>query len=251
MEFSVHKLQTFKLALHILQGVTIFITFCLMIAVFTTSASIDGRPGWFFALTFLTFPALIFLTMTPRFPRTRKLANPYALAAVDGLFCIFWLSAFASVANWMSAGKCGSGCKLAGAEVALGVFIWLFWCTTTAMSVYGCIYYRNNGYLPGGSRAPNSAAMIDPDKEAFSTAPLDDEYAPVHNTDHHDEEDAYPGPSEIPQYSAHAPDTYAPPSMGGGYSSPMLHEENTAYAGYSPEPQQVPGGRAQFPAGNY
>jgi hypothetical protein len=62
--------------------------------------------------------------MTPRFPNTRKYANPYALATVDGLYTILWLSAFAALANWNSTGKCGNGCKLSEAVVGLGVFIW-------------------------------------------------------------------------------------------------------------------------------
>ncbi|KAL3421220.1 hypothetical protein PVAG01_07665 [Phlyctema vagabunda] len=253
MEFSVHKLQTFKMITHIIQGVIIFVAFCLMIKIFTTDAEIDGRPGWFFAMCFLTFPALIFQTMSPRFPRTRKLANPYALAAVDVTFAVLWLSAFAALANWRSNDKCKDGCTVTGAEIAMGVFIWLFWCVTAAMSVYGCIYYRKNGYLPGGSRAPTNAAMIDPDKEAFSTAPHDDEYAPVHNTDaHDDEESAYGGgPSETPRYDAHAPSSYGGSATMGGsaYVSPMAHDDATAYSGYTPDPQ--PPGRAQFPSANY
>jgi hypothetical protein len=64
--------------------------------------------------------------MTPRFQRTRRFANAYAMAAVDGTFMIMWLSAFAAVANWNSTGECGSGCSLSKATVALGVFVWYF-----------------------------------------------------------------------------------------------------------------------------
>src|SRR5271154_1803988 len=101
--------------------------------------------------------------MTPRFPRRQKFANPYAIVAVDFVFTILWLSAFAAVASWNSTKKCKGGCHLSRVVVGLGVFIWfvllpqpayfpktddgnwmnrLLWCLTTAMSVYGCIYYR-------------------------------------------------------------------------------------------------------------
>lgn len=73
---------------------------------------------------FLTLPALIFETMTVRFPRTRKFANPYALAVVDGLYMIFWLSAFAALASFKSSGKCGDGCHKTGSAIAMGVFVW-------------------------------------------------------------------------------------------------------------------------------
>lgn len=62
--------------------------------------------------------------MTPRFPRTRKFANPYALAAVDFVWTIFWISAFASQASYNTSGKCKGACSASKAVVGLGVFIW-------------------------------------------------------------------------------------------------------------------------------
>lgn len=162
MEFNPHYFQHIKLGVHIAQLVFIFVAWVIEIAVFRSSAKIDGRPGWFFGLVcavhfsraiilissdnarralhgrwhnwalansrdsqcFLTIPAVIYETMTPRFPRTRKFAHPYGLVAVDAIFMIMWLSAFAAVASFNSSGKCGSGCKLSEATVGLGVFVW-------------------------------------------------------------------------------------------------------------------------------
>jgi hypothetical protein len=61
--------------------------------------------------------------MTPRWERTRRLADPRAMVTVDGVFTIFWLSAFASQASYNTAGKCGDVCGLSKAIVALGVFV--------------------------------------------------------------------------------------------------------------------------------
>jgi len=243
MQFSIRNFQDQKLVVHIVQAVFIFVAWVLEIAVFRSSASADGRPGWYFAVCFLTVPAIIFLTMTVRFPRTRKFANPYALAAVDGVFTILWLSAFAAEASWNSAGKCGSGCHLSKAVVGLGVFIWLSFVLTTAMSVYGAIHYRKDGYLPGASRGATNAQLIDPDKEAFSTAPADDEYVPVHTGDQDiHEADSYNGESStLPRYDAL--------SYNNGYVPPQVHDDtSTAYSGYSGAHS---GGRAQFPAASY
>ena len=169
----------------------------------TSEESMNANTRWI--QCFLTIPAIIYLTMTPRFPRTRKFANPYALVAVDAIYTILWLSAFSAQASFNSSGKCKGGCGLSKAIVGFGVFIWyvwpaapillfplpsqqtkvndivnrLLWILTTAMSVYGAVYYRREGYLPGASRAPFNAQQIDPDKDAFSTAPHDDEYAPI------------------------------------------------------------------------
>lgn len=126
----------------------------------------------------------------------------------------------------------------------------LFFILTTFMSIYACMYYRREGYLPGASRAPNNAAMIDPDKEAFSTAPHD-EYAPVHDTDDHEIHDA------APSYSGGEPSTmgggYADAPAYGAYAPPRVEDENTAYTGYSgaQSPGIGPTGRLQFPSARY
>lgn len=132
------------------------------------------------------------------------------------------------------------------------------WILTTAMSVYGVIYYRREGYLPGGSRAPNNAAMIDPDKEAFSTAPHDDEYAPVqhvdddtHEMDPHDRFQA--GTSTSSMGNRYDLPSYEAPPYGGAYQPPQVHDEPTGYTGYSGPAGSTSeaGGRAQFPSGRY
>lgn len=81
----------------------------------------NGR--FIFVQCFLSLPAWVYLCMAPRFPRTRKLAEPRAMATVDGLFTIIWLSAFATQAAYNSAGLCGTACGMSKAVVALGVFV--------------------------------------------------------------------------------------------------------------------------------
>jgi hypothetical protein len=254
VEFDIHNLQKIKLGVHIAQSTLILVAWCLEIATFHNAKSIDGRPGWYFGLCFLTVPAIIYLTMVHRFPRTRKWANPYALVSIDLIYAIFWISAFAAQASYNSSGKCKGACGVSKGVVGFGVFIWLLWCLTTAMSLYGLAYYKREGYLPGASRAPFNAQAIDPDKEAFSTAPHDDEYVPVHNAEEH----------EIPDYEGGSSYTGAglgvnTSSMGsrhdnayGGYTPPGLHE-NTGYTGYTTTapPAASVDGRVRFPDGRY
>ena len=119
------------------------------------------------------------------------------------------------------------------------------------MSIYGVIYFRKNGTLPGASRMPNNAAMIDPDRDAFSTAPHDDEYAPVHMNDKdNDPHHEMAGESSVPQYD--------PVSYGGhpAYAPPTVSED-TAYHSYGQQQPlstsygDVEAGPVRFPAGNY
>ncbi|KAF4630455.1 hypothetical protein G7Y89_g7686 [Cudoniella acicularis] len=258
VEFDPHNLQKIKLGVHLAQAALIAVSWIIEITVFRSSAKIDGRPGWYFGLCFLTIPAIIFLTMTPRYTRTRQFANPYALATVDGLFCFLWLTAFAAQASFNSSGKAGDGLGKSKAVVGFGVFIWLFWILTTLMSLYGVVYYKREGYLPGASRAPHNAQMIDPDKEAFSTAPHDDEYARVHNVDDNEVIHDAGGPgyglgsgygSEPSNPGNQSPRYEAP--YTGGYVPPSVHDDTSysAYAGASSVGSSS--GRAQFPDARY
>ena len=71
---------------------------------------------------FLSVLAWIYLVMTPRWERSRKLAQPHAMAVVDGVFAIFWLSAFASQAAYNTANSCGNQCKVSKAIVGIAFF---------------------------------------------------------------------------------------------------------------------------------
>lgn len=148
--------------------------------------------------------------MTPRFTRTRRFAEPHAMVAVDAVFTVIWLSAFATQAAYNTADLCGEACKLSKAIVGLGVFITcvdrapnqapsprdtkltripsLFFAASTAVSAYTLQYYRFHGNLPGyDSRKIRGGdnANIDPDKAAFSMAPHDEEaYERVNMDDH-------------------------------------------------------------------
>jgi hypothetical protein len=111
------------------------------------------------------------------------------------------------------------------------------------MSVYAVSYYNREGYLPGLSRAPLNSQMIDPDKDAFSTAPHDD-YAPVHNADEHEIPD-YHGPSGVGEQRYNEPQS----SYSGEGFVPTQAEE-TGYTGYGGSQQDI-GGRVQFPTARY
>lgn len=59
--------------------------------------------------------------MTPRWERTRHLAHPVAMLAVDAVFTVVWFSAFASQAAYNTADNCGEACGQSKAIVGLGV----------------------------------------------------------------------------------------------------------------------------------
>lgn len=187
MEINADRVPLYKLILHVLQIVLSFVSWCLEIAVFRSSgASLNGQSSWAFAVCFLSLPAWIYLIGAPRFPRTRRFAEPHAMVVVDALFCILWLSAFAAQAAYNSSGKCGNGCNMSKAIVAFGVFNTVLFGVTTFLSLYSLKYYQFNGQLPGYDRlnAPPNAQNIDPDMAAFSTAPMGEEpYARLHDMD--------------------------------------------------------------------
>ncbi|TPX08156.1 uncharacterized protein E0L32_001948 [Thyridium curvatum] len=215
IEFNPERVPLTKLILHVLQFVMSFVIWCLEIAVFRgDGAKIDGNNGWTFAVCFLSIPAWIYLIGAPRFPRTRKLAEPHAMIIVDAVFTFLWLSAFATQASYNTKDSCGNRCSISKAIVGLGVMIFLLFCVTTFLSIYTLKYYQFNGHLPGYDRGgANKTQNIDPDKAAFSMAPHDEEaYAPVNMNDH--DNDGHHAPAPHDPHDPHAFDT------GYGYGEP-------------------------------
>lgn len=188
LEFDPERIPMFKLIFHSLQILFGFVSWALGIAVFRADGSrVVGNNGWTFGVFLLSVPAWIYLMMAPRFPRTRKLAEPHAMLVVDAVFTIIWLSAFSTQAAYNTANLCGTACGLSKAVVAMAVFVFLFFCVTTFFSIWTLKYYQWNNRLPGYDRTQLNSQNIDPDKAAFSLAPHDEEsYAPVNAADHDD-----------------------------------------------------------------
>ncbi|KAI5209116.1 hypothetical protein E4T39_01016 [Aureobasidium subglaciale] len=138
-----HKL---KIAVHLLQAILTFVTGCMTLAILTAKGNHDSRVQWCFALCFLTMPALMYQCIVPCWTRLWRLANPYIFVAIDSVFTIFWISAFASSCAWTAKGmQKGAGdkklkptsascstfaygsattCNLAKATTGLGVTLW-------------------------------------------------------------------------------------------------------------------------------
>ncbi|GJC82064.1 hypothetical protein ColLi_04902 [Colletotrichum liriopes] len=212
LDINPELIPRIKLGLHIGQFVLSFVIWALEIAVFRAdNAKIVGNNGWTFGVCFLSLPAWIYLIMAPRWPRTRKLANPYAMAIVDGVFTIIWLSAFASQAAYNTANQCGDACNLSKAIVGLGVFV----------TLYTLKYYQFHGTLPGYDKQKLGGDNIDPDKAAFSMAPHDEEaYAPVQMDDHNDDNTTLYGGTNAPV---------------GGYNNGSYNSRFGGSSAYGPE----------------
>ncbi|KAI1391082.1 uncharacterized protein F4822DRAFT_426935 [Hypoxylon trugodes] len=237
LDVDANKVPNTKLGLHIFQGVLAVVIFILEIVLFRADDSkINGNNGWPFGLCFLSIPAWIYLAMSPRFERTRKIAQPHAMVVVDTVFTIFWLSGFASQAAYNTANSCGQGCAVSKAIVGIAFFETLAWAATTAVSVYTLRYYQRTDTLPGYENLGGNE-NIDPDKAAFSMAPHDEEaYAPVQMDDHHDDHHVNEGPYDPDSYggSRFGDDTaYRPHS-----TSPPPHENpfDNAYRTHSHSP---------------
>ncbi|RYP27180.1 hypothetical protein DL767_007773 [Monosporascus sp. MG133] len=220
-----------KLGIHLVHSVIAFVIFVLEIVLFRAQDSvINGNNGWTFAMCFITIPAVIYLTMAPRWERTRRLANPHAMTVIDCIWAILWLSAFATQVSYNKRGSCGQACSVSKAIAALAFFQTLFWLLSTGVSYYTLRYTNNNGFLPGYENLGNNHQNIDPDKAAFSTsmAPHDEEaYAPVSMEDRHDNFQSSP---------------YNADSYGAGSSSGGMFDTDTAYKpqSHSPPPQDNP-----------
>lgn len=140
-------------------------------------------------------------------------------------------------------------------QLTVFLVISLFWAASTLISVATYRYYNFNGVLPGyeTSRGPRTNS-IDPDKAAFSTAPIDEEaYAPVGMNDQDDEPEFNASPygggmgTSSTRHDAHDINPYTADTSYGGaaavHNPPFEHhsEYNTHT---SPAP---PGGHMYAP----
>ncbi|CAK7220075.1 hypothetical protein SBRCBS47491_004066 [Sporothrix bragantina] len=233
MQLNADRIPLYKLIFHILQIGVSFVAWVLAIVVFRAKdSSVSGPNGWAFAVCFLSIPAWIYLIGAPRFPRTRRFAEPHVMVAIDALFCIIWLSAFAAQASFNSAGKCGDGCGASKGIVALGVFNTIFFGVTTFFSLYSLKYYQFNGHLPGyeNSGSKGGGQNIDPDMAAFSTNMHDDEpYARVNNMDPDYDHDHNDYQSEMGGYGGAS--TVAGGAGGSAYNNAGSHMGGSSYVG--------------------
>ncbi|KAL8812145.1 MAG: hypothetical protein Q9200_001262 [Gallowayella weberi] len=226
MRLPENLLQKSKIVLHGLQGLVIFLSWAIIIAIFTKDGSTDGRVKYFFALCWFCIPLLIYQTAVPQFDRVKRFSNAYAHTAIDILLVIFWFAAFISVATWTREGiKKGVGRPDHKA--------------TSFISIKNLLYYRRNGSLPGTNPShPQPLPLHDDDDQtryAFSSNPHDE----------FDNEDDVGGPSNAPNTSYellhdtqhHHPTAGGNDSLrpgGGRYDNPSTtnlgpYDEDTSY----------------------
>lgn len=251
MRVQQSKIQKGKTACHAIQGLLIFVAGCITIAIFTKEGTTDGRTRYFFALCFLTLPALIYLVAVPMWSRTVRFASAYAFAGVDLIYSILWFAAFIAVATWNSDGisagakeaKTDKGncttfaygnelkCNLSKATVGFGVVICVLFIATTVISFYYVTVFRRTGVLVGaegntppgaesanffgGSTAYEAASKHDDDNDAWNSNTHDIEVASSHY-DHHDAND-FAGPH------ADAPPVPPLPVAGGAASAAAIY----------------------------
>ncbi|KAI9862968.1 MAG: hypothetical protein M1813_004141 [Trichoglossum hirsutum] len=218
MQFNLSYALKAKVVAHIFQGVLVFIAWAITFSILVSPGGTDGRSKWYFVLCFLTAPALIYLSMTPRFEKTRKFANVYAFAAVDALFCIFWFSAFVAVAAFVASSEdrgaserklpttnCSTfangsekKCKLSKATAGLGSVVFISFIITGAISLYGLMQHRKG---KGGTfLGTKSAAASDPNSmEAQTKAHTDDAFS-----SNLDDDGTYVDPGPEHEHDEHA-----------------------------------------------
>ncbi|KAK3202387.1 hypothetical protein GRF29_161g1015693 [Pseudopithomyces chartarum] len=171
MKLNTSYVQKCKTVAHVFQIILIFIAGCITIAVLTKGGATGGATKFYFALCFLSAPAIIYLVMVPMWSRAERFANAYAFAALDGLYTILWLAAFASVMAWNAEGvsegakdlKLEDGaprnctifkygpeakCSLSRVTVGFGAVIFVSFILTTAISGYYANKFRKEGIMP-------------------------------------------------------------------------------------------------------
>ncbi|KAH7122404.1 hypothetical protein B0J11DRAFT_337580 [Dendryphion nanum] len=164
-------IQKCKVVAHVFQFFLIFITGCITLAVLTKGGETGGATKFYFALCFLSGPAIIYLVMTPMWSRAQRFANAYAFLSLDALYTILWFAAFIAVAMYNaqgiregakaanngddSNGNCTTfkygpedKCSLSRVTVGMGAAVFIFFGITTGVSAYYMVQFRKDGTLP-------------------------------------------------------------------------------------------------------
>ncbi|KAF2170725.1 hypothetical protein M409DRAFT_63806 [Zasmidium cellare ATCC 36951] len=200
------KLQRIKAIVHFVQAFVIFIAGCLTLAVMTKDGGFGGQTGFYFALCFITIPAIIYQVMVPLWSRAWRFNNVWAIATVDILFAILWFAASIAVAVWNANGiakgkssdskddsdentrrddstkkdgTCASfgygsatKCSISKASVGLGIVIMLLFAITSYISIRAIIEYRRTGVAPNATAKnhgqPERLDVDDPSKDVWS-----------------------------------------------------------------------------------
>ncbi|KAJ5378677.1 hypothetical protein N7509_011796 [Penicillium cosmopolitanum] len=191
-----------KNLLHFTQALIIFVAWAMTIAIWTKGDGIDGRTVWYWILCWISIPALIYLAAVPMWPRARRFGNVYAFATVDGLYALFWFSAWVCLASYVAQGKSigkssdsssdqdknkrastskkgcdnwaygsSSKCTVSTATTIIGVVIFILFGITAWMSLRNVMHFRRTGTLPDAVSDPTFAAQS---KAAFSNNPPHD-----------------------------------------------------------------------------
>ena len=202
--------------------------------------------------------------MVPMWSRARRFSNIYAFAALDAASVILWLSAWASMASYVSSGK-GKGkdskkdgcdnfkygspgrCKISQGVTVVGVFVMLSFIATAFVSFKAVMHFRQTGEIPQAGLG-NDNTMAKQTQDAFSSNmrnddPFDDNhenldprqgggsgYQPARRS----EEDEY-----APMYNNNdhedltnvRPAQPAGPLGSSSQAGGVVHDYDTSYAG--------------------
>lgn len=216
----------------------------------------------------LSIPILIYLVMVPLWSRARRFANVYAFASLDGLSVVLWLSAWAAVASYVSAGK-GKGdkkdasgcdnfkygspgrCKLSEAIIVFGVLEMLMFIATTFISFRAVMIFKRTGMMPstqgGGGDVGNSNEFSAHTQDAFSSQMRTDEELDGDHQHGGRQQYAYQKPEVddeyTPIYQAEQDDIVhlpaAQPQSPLNHNGLGIHDYNTSYNSYNG--QHMPG----------
>jgi len=217
------------IAFHVIQALWIPVLMGVAGAAMAQPQKSMGASRYMFALCWLFIPGLIFIAMSPRFDRTRALANPYAVLGVNVLYCFLFFVAFVAVAAGNNAAKNRSfnnlpeadrkdkkpscdtveedfkkECGLNNASVGLGVFMFLWLLANTIIATYIALYYRVHLITPLEADSSEANNIQEHTKDAFGEQEEQDGYALVDGTgdagtryqrnNEYDDEEFYDGP---------------------------------------------------------
>ncbi|RPA79282.1 hypothetical protein BJ508DRAFT_308546 [Ascobolus immersus RN42] len=230
--FNARLMQTFSTVFHSLQAVFIPVIMGVVAAAMLQDGPAPSQEKFMFAMTWLFIPALIYIALTPQFERTKPLSHPYAIIALNSIYCFLWFVSFIALAvynnnnqkngfnkmkkedrekNKIDKSSCATvengtekECGLNKTAVILGVFMFLWLFANTLIAAYVALYYRVHLITPLEASQSEGVQIQEQTKDAFSSSNEPDGYALIDGQ--HD--DRMGGGSEYRGGSAYDVDEY-------------------------------------------
>jgi len=188
MADKIKLLQKVAFAVHGFQGIMVFILWIIILVLKAQKGGSPSQANVLFVMCFFSVPVIIYVAMSPRWPRTVKYSHPIAQTVLCGISTIIYFAGFIALAVYNNDGinkgakngnkTCSTtangtpaACNISMGVIGVAVVVFFAFAITTGIYAY-TTYYLWKSNLPFTSHLrPEAFAVHDVEattQDAFS-----------------------------------------------------------------------------------